>query len=224
MSDILLMLRDVLLLFGYLSEKNAFPRPLSPEEEAEYIRRKADGDGEAAKKLVEHNLRLVAHIAKKYKNTEQDIDDLISVGAIGLIKAVNTYDSRKGALSSFAARCIENEIRMTLRAEKKYKKEVSLTEPVGRDKEGNEMTYLDILSSGQDGIADTVFMRQQLQRLAGLLGSMLTLREHTVIVMRYGLLGDGPLTQREVAERLGISRSYVSRIEKKALSKLRRKL
>lgn len=224
MLDLLYFLRDVVLLLGYLSEKNSFPPPLSPEEEAEYTARKSAGDAEAAQKLVEHNLRLVAHIAKKYKNTDKDMDDLISIGAIGLIKAVNMYDAKKGALSSFAARCIENEIRMTLRSDKKFRREVSLTEPVGYDKEGNEMTYLDILAAEQDDIADTVFMQEQARKLSSLIGGVLTRREHMIISLRYGLLGDKPLTQREVAEMMGISRSYVSRIEKKAIAKLEKKL
>ena len=177
---------------------------------------------EAKKILIERNLRLVAHIAKKYQNVDEDMEDLISIGTIGLIKAVTTFDAGKGSrLATYAARCIDNELLMMLRAKKKTSKEVSLYEPIGTDKEGNEISLLDIIEQEQTDIVEQMETRAHIGRLSGMIETLLTEREKEIICMRYGLLGKEEITQREIGKSLGISRSYVSRIEKKALQKLK---
>lgn len=219
----LLLANPLVLLSSYVSMGNSFPKPLSEEEEERYLAAYEEtGDIEAKNKLIEHNLRLVAHIVKKYSNTGKDPDDLISIGTIGLIKSVNTYNRSKGVrLATYAARCIENELLMHLRTTKKNKVEVSLNEPVGIDKEGNEISFNDVLGTDPDSILDDVETRMRVKKLYRILRDNLKERERLVITMRYGL-GDEPCkTQREVAKILHISRSYVSRIEKKAVEKLR---
>lgn len=209
-----------------------FQQPLSGPEERRYLEELKGEDPAAAKEakrvLIEHNLRLVAHIAKKYQNADEDMEDLISVGTIGLIKAIDSYDPDKGSkLVTYASRCIDNELLMLMRGRKKIAKEVSLYEPIGMDKEGNEISFLDICVYGKDDIAKQDFARQLelnyvLGRLTGVIGEVLTDREREIIIQRYGLSGCQEMTQREIGKRLGISRSYVSRIEKRALEKLRR--
>lgn len=199
-----------------------FKQPLSKEEELYYLIRSKNGDLEARNTLVEYNLRLVAHIIKKYNNFERDIDDLISIGTIGLIKAINTYDIDKGnRLVTYASRCIENELLMMLRQERKCSREFSLYEPIGTDKEGNEINLLDIVESEGTDIAEHVILKDNVRQLYSFLNNQLSKRELKVLILRYGLYGYPPLTQREVAKQMNISRSYVSRIEKKALSKLK---
>lgn len=203
-----------------------FQQPLSGEEEAYHIRLLREGTDEekehAKNILVERNLRLVAHIAKKYQSCEEDMEDLISIGTIGLIKAINTYNMEKGIrLATYAVRCIDNELLMMLRAKKKTSREVSLYEPIGTDKEGNEIVLLDITVDEQPDIVEQMEKNKHLSRLEDLCIRLLDDREREIICRRYGILGYKEQTQRELGDSLGISRSYVSRIEKKALLKLR---
>lgn len=171
--------------------------------------------------MVERNLRLVAHIAKKYQNVDEDMEDLISIGTIGLIKAIDSFDAGKGKLSTYASRCIDNELLMLLRAKKKTSREVSLYEPIGTDREGNEISLLDVIEQDQVDVIDRMEVEDKLHRLKGLITDRLSDREQEIILMRYGLLSGQEITQREIGHRLGISRSYVSRIEKRALEKLK---
>ena len=215
---------QIFFLLSYISSSNSFPKPMSIAEERDAIKRMENGDMLAREELIEKNLRLVAHISKKYQSTTIDSDDLVSIGTIGLIKAVNTFDSDKGIrLATYAARCIENEILMVLRSGKKSQNDVSIEEPVGVDKEGNEISLMDIISSDDD-VAETVSLKMQIARLYELIDTELSEREKKVICMRYGLNNTRAMPQRELADILGISRSYVSRIEKKAISKLANKL
>ncbi len=203
-----------------------FMEPLSCEEEEYYLRCFKDGDQKAKDILVEHNLRLVAYVVKKYVNQEKNrtLDELISVGTIGLMKAVTSFDEKKGKLSTYAAKCIDNELLMLLRGDKKTTKEVSLYEPIGADGDGNEISLYDVIESDERLIDVQCELNDDVEKLKVLIESVLSKREGEIIVRRYGLYGHRELTQREVAKRLGISRSYVSRIEKKALDKLRRGL
>ena len=220
---ILFFLKDALFLLGYLARGSAFPKPLTREEEAELLRRMGEGDGEAREKLIEHNLRLAAHIARKYTVPGYDADDLVSIGTVGLIKGVNTFKAGTGTqLSTYCARCIENEILMCLRASQKRRGDVSLQEPIGVDTEGNEITLIDVLGTDGGEVHGEVERRVSLQSVRELVNTCLKGRERTVIEMRYGLLDGNAHAQQEVAKRLGISRSYVSRIEKKAMDELRR--
>ena len=213
--------KPFLMLSGYISSTNSFPKPLTKEEEECCLKLYAKGDEKARNILIEKNLRLVAHIVKKYHNTGKDVDDLISIGTIGLIKAISTFDINKGTrLATYAARCIENEILMTIRSNKKSKAEVSLQEPIGIDKEGNEISLLDILGTEVDDILDEVHLKLQVRRLYQAINKVLKDREKIIIELRYGLIDGGCKTQREIASMLGISRSYVSRIEKRAIDKL----
>ena len=181
-----------------------------------------DGDETAKEKLIEHNLRLVAHIVKKYNSQDRDLDDLISIGTIGLIKAVNTFDEKKGGrLVPYAARCIENALRMMLRQEKKLLREVSLYEPIGTDQEGNHISLLDIICTDEAAMIEQFIHRHYLGQLGGMVDRLSDPREKEIIIKRYGLMGGEPRTQKEVATELGISRSYVSRIKKRALQKLK---
>ena len=205
----------------HLSGKGSFPKPLSPEEESQCLERLLRGDLRARSELIEHNLRLVAHIAKKYASSGVENDDLVSIGSIGLIKAVNTFRPEAGKLTAYASRCIENEILMHLRANRKNRGNVSLADPVGTDKEGNEIRLLDLLGTDADVVPDAAETSIESARALRRLGSVLTERERLVVEMRYGLRDGEPRQQRDVARCLGISRSYVSRIEKKALEKLR---
>lgn len=200
-----------------------FLKPLTVEEEKFYLQRYQGGDLEAKNVLIERNLRLVAHVVKKYQGIDEDLDDLISIGTVGLIKAIQTFDSNKAnRLSTYAARCIDNELLMMLRSRKKTSKEVSLYEPIGTDKEGNEIHLLDIIENEPVDVVDTYTFKEDVKKLYELIESVLTPREYEVVKLRYGLFGEEEFTQREIAKRLNISRSYVSRIEKNALLKLRR--
>jgi len=202
-----------------------FQKPLNAGEEAEYIRLLTQGSVQEAKRakevLILRNLRLVAHVAKKYQNVDEDPEDLISVGCIGLIKAIDSFDAGKGRLATYACRCIDNELLMMLRSKKKTSKEVSLYEPIGQDKEGNEIHLLDIIEQQLPDVVDSMDYAENLKKLLTLIEKCLNDREKEIIYLRYGLRGNRELTQHEVGERLGISRSYVSRIEKRALLKLR---
>lgn len=199
----------------------SFPKPLSQKEERLYLEKMKSGDNEARNKLIEHNLRLVAHIIKKYYGTKCEQDDLVSIGTIGLIKAINTFDpDKKIRLSSYASRCIENEILMHLRAVKKTERDISLNETIDTDKDGNPLTLMDIMSI-DDNILDNLDMKLNSKKLGQYINEELSGREKTVIILRYGLNGKKPMTQKEVAGMLNISRSYVSRIETKALKILR---
>lgn len=210
-----------LFLISYVSGQNNFPKPLSPTEEKKYLELASKGDKDAKDILVERNLRLVAHIAKKYNQVAGcDDEDLISIGTIGLIKAINSFNYEKQArLATYAARCIENEILMTVRAGKKLKQEVSLNECLGHDTDGNEVTFMDILPADDEEIADRVGTDLDIKKLAGFMEKCLSPREQEIIIKRFGL-GKRAYTQQEIARKLNISRSYVSRIEKKALKAL----
>ena len=207
----------------HVCKGSSFPKPLTKQEEIEYLQKVKEGDIKARNKLVEHNLRLVAHIIKKYYATQTDHDDLVSIGTIGLIKAINTFDCEKNIkLSSYASRCIENEILMYFRNTKKSAQDVSLSETIDTDKDGNPLTLIDVLSFDVD-FDEELDLKVKSEKLSSYIKSVLDEREQKIIVLRYGLTGNKPLTQREVADKLNISRSYVSRIEKKALMLLRRK-
>ncbi|AIQ22624.1 MULTISPECIES: RNA polymerase sporulation sigma factor SigK [Paenibacillus] len=220
LSTIALLIKELTLLVSYV-RNNAFPQPLSEQEESKYLGMMAEGDAKARNLLIEHNLRLVAHIVKKFDNTGEDMEDLISIGTIGLIKAIESYRPNKGTkLATFAARCIENEILMHLRSLKKTRKDVSLHDPIGTDKEGNEITLIDILGSEADDVIKEVDLKIEKSKIYRNL-DILDDREKEVVVGRFGLdTGGEERTQREIAKELGISRSYVSRIEKRALMKL----
>ena len=204
----------------------SFEKPLTPEEELKYLTKFKEEQDEYAKEvLIERNMRLVAHIAKKYNNSNEDQDDLISIGTIGLIKAIETYNIDKGTrLATYASRCIENEILMNIRTNKKNKVQVSLQDPIGTDKEGNEISLIDVLGTDIDYILDQVELNVQISKLYEKVDKILTKREKEIVLLRYGLTTCGYKTQREIAEKLEISRSYVSRIEKRALKKLQRDL
>lgn len=220
-GGLLFLARYVFLLVSHVSGSSSFPRPLDPEEEEYHLRRYAEGSENSKNILIEHNLRLVAHIVKKYNNVVKDVDDLISIGTIGLIKAIATFDPSKNTrLATYAARCIENEILMSIRADKKMKGEVSLYEPIGVDKEGNDISLMDILGTDPDMIINEVELKIQARNLYNMMKKVLKKREQVVLEMRNGLFNGKNKTQREIAQMLGISRSYVSRIEKRAISKL----
>lgn len=198
-----------------------FPKPLNAAEEKQYLEQLKQGNQAAKDILIERNMRLVAHIIKKYAFTDKEMDDLLSIGTIGLIKAVNTFDAGRGIkLSSYAAKCIDNEILMLLRSEKKRNKEVSLYEPIGTDKEGNEINLMDVIEADEKEVPDIIAQKEDVRRLYSALDECLKEKEKTVICLRYGLFGGKEYTQREIGAQLGISRSYVSRIEKGALFKL----
>lgn len=212
------LVRDITLVTGYVNQ--SFPQPLTKEEEQLYFERWNNGDREAYHVLIEHNLRLVAHVAKKFDSCGIDHDDLISIGTVGLIKAVETYQPTKGTkFATYAARCIQNEILMQIRTLKKTRKDVSLYSPIGMDKEGNEITIGDLLKSETDNTEEQVSQRLEIRNMLKLL-NVLDERERKVIEMRFGLNDGNEWTQNEVADQLGISRSYVSRLEKRALLKM----
>ncbi len=200
----------------------AFQNPLSPEEEKYYLERLKSGDMSAKDLLIERNMRLVAHLVKKYNYADRDVEDLISIGTIGLIKAVNTFNGDKGSrLVTYAAKCIDNELLMMLRSEKKRARDTSLYEPLGTDSEGNSISLMDVLESDELDIIEEMELDANIKKLNGLIKDVLTERERQIISLRYGLSDGHEVTQREIAERFGISRSYVSRLEKKALKRLR---
>ncbi|WP_197464684.1 RNA polymerase sporulation sigma factor SigK, partial [Bacillus nakamurai] len=208
------IVKELVFLVSYV-KNNAFPQPLSNSEEKKYLELMAQGDEHARNMLIEHNLRLVAHIVKKFENTGEDAEDLISIGTIGLIKGIESYSAGKGTkLATYAARCIENEILMHLRALKKTKKDVSLHDPIGQDKEGNEISLIDVLKSESEDVIDTIQLNMELEKVKKYI-DILDDREKEVIVGRFGLDLKKEKTQREIAKELGISRSYVSRIEKR---------
>lgn len=216
-----LLFGKIFLFTGMVRGGGTFPKPLSPEDEKKYLALAREGDENAKEILVRHNMRLVAHIVKKYTGAAET-DDLLSVGSIGLIKAINTYRDGKGTqLATYTARCIENEILMLLRSGKKHKNNVSLTDPVGTDKDGNELTLIDLLSEKEDSVFAQVEKSIQREKFVAVLKKILTEREYTILSLRYGLENGVSLAQREVAKKLGISRSYISRIEKRAIEKAR---
>ncbi|WP_291236633.1 RNA polymerase sporulation sigma factor SigK [Frisingicoccus sp.] len=201
----------------------SFPKPLSSKEEDYYLSKYEEGDPKAKNILIERNLRLVAHIVKKYISPGRDTDDLIAIGIIGLVKAVNTFQSGKGSrLGTYAARCIDNELLMMLRTERKLNKEISLYEPIGTDKEGNEISFIDVIEDSSDNILECMLLSERKRKMYKAIDRALNEREKEIICRRYGLRGNREVTQREIGKDMGISRSYVSRIEKKALEKLRR--
>lgn len=221
LESLLALLKNLIIFSSYVTEKSSFPKPLSKEKEKEYLEKSAQGDKEVKEILVKHNLRLVAHIAKKYSNYG-DNDELISIGSIGLIKAIESFKPDKGTqLATYASRCIENEILMTMRTSKKHRSNVSLNEPIGVDKDGNELVIMDMLCDDCSVIED-VENSIMMEKLLRITKAVLDEREYEIIRLRYGLGGCGALTQREVAKKFDISRSYVSRIEKKALEKIKR--
>lgn len=218
------LLCKITFFTGAIGGRNSFPKPLEKEEEDRCLSLARKGDKEAKDKLVRHNMRLVAHIVKKYKGVAET-DDLISVGSIGLIKAINTYESgHSTTLATYTARCIENEILMLIRANKKHKNTLSLSDPVGTDKDGNELTLMDLLFEKEDCVFEKVERSVQREKLLKQIKILLTEREYAVLCLRYALKGGVPLPQREVAKILRISRSYISRIEKRAVERLRLRL
>ena len=225
LTNFLEIISNTVLLSGYISGNNVFPLPLDEEEEKFYLEKLKEGDKEAKEVLIERNLRLVAHIVKKYSFPNKDVDELISIGTVGLIKAIDSFNFSKGTrLATYASRCIENEILMLFRNNKKQKNEVYLQEPIGVDKEGNEICLIDVLSSERDSVIDKVESKLEIKSLYRKMKEVLTKREYNIIIMRYGLDDGRNRTQREIAGLLNISRSYVSRIEKKALKKLKKSL
>ncbi len=204
-----------------------FQKPLSSEEEAYYIQSLKSGEKEEAAKakeiLIERNMRLVAHIARKYIGCGEELEDLISIGTIGLIKAVDTFDISKGRLATYACRCIDNELLMMMRARKKISREVSLYEPIGTDKEGNEISLMDVIEAQQVDVVEQITNRENLKKMFEIMDRCLSSREREILILRYALGGGKEMTQNEVGERMGISRSYVSRIEKKALGKIKKR-
>lgn len=218
------LLGRIVFFTGTIGTKNSFPKPLTKEEEERYLLLSAQGDKSAREILIKHNMRLVAHIVKKYSGAAET-DDLISVGSIGLIKAIDSYKAGHGTtLATYTARCIENEILMLIRANKKHKNTLSLYDPVGVDKDGNELTLMDLLFEKEDCVFEEVERSVQREKLLKQIKSVLSEREYTIICLRYALKGGIPLPQREVANVLKISRSYISRIEKHAVEKLRKTL
>ncbi len=216
------MMQSIIFLISFMSGNNAFPKPLTSSEEKEYIKKMQHGDLDARNKLIEHNLRLVVHIAKKYSAGIRDNEDLISLGTIGLIKGINSFDASKGTrLATYAARCIENEILMLMRANKKSQGDVSLNDPIGTDKEGNQILLMDIIGADEEDVIREIDSKEQIKKLYENINSKLDEREKEIIHLRYGLGNGKEWTQAEVAKVMKISRSYVSRIEKKAIEKLR---
>lgn len=215
------LINSVFVFIGVVAKKNGFPPPLSPSEEKELLARLDKGEPDARNELIERNLRLVAHIAKKYTTTGRSADDLISIGSIGLIKAVNTFDAEKcKTLAGYASRCIENEILMFIRSEKKHASEIPLEQPIGTDRDGNEITLSDILPGEGESMIEGILSASSGRTVRQAVDTHLSAQERKIIRLRYGLDNGIPLTQREVGKLMNISRSYVSRIEKRALIKL----
>lgn len=224
-SGFLSFLQSAIFVFGYIVNNNLFPEPLSAEEEKIYLEKYENGDEEARNILIEKNLRLVAHVAKKYASSNVSNDDLISIGTIGLIKGINSFKTSKGVkLATYVSKCIDNEILMYLRSYKKIASEVYLNEPIGKDKDDNEVTLLEVLENEDRSIEDEIDLKMKVKRLYEKMSKVLKERERKILEMRYGLNGTKPITQHEIAEMLGISRSYVSRIETKAIGKLAKEI
>lgn len=222
--NIFLILSNMLCLILHITDTDAFPKPLSKKEELALLERLSKGDEAARKKLIEHNLRLVAHIVKKYYANYSEQDDLISIGTIGLIKGINSFKCEKGTkLATYCARCIENEILMYFRNNKKISQEISFSEPIDTDSEGNPLTLMDIIAV-DDTIVDDIETKAKLKKLVNLIKNIDNQRDKLIIVKRYGLDGNRPLTQKEIAKILNISRSYVSRIEKRIMEDLKKSL
>ncbi|MFR8104572.1 MAG: RNA polymerase sporulation sigma factor SigK [Clostridia bacterium] len=220
-SGLIAFLQSAILVVGYISNSSLFPEPLTPEEEKQCLERLKKGEEEARNILIERNLRLVAHVCKKYASTNIDQDDLISIGTIGLIKGINSFDSDKGIrLATYVSRCIDNEILMFLRSSKKIKAEVYLNEPIGKDKDDNEIALIDVLENNEKNIEDEIDLKLKVKRLYEKMKEVLKTREKEILELRFGLNGSKPKTQNQIAEMMGISRSYVSRIETKAIGKL----
>lgn len=219
-----LLLGKIFFFTGLIQNKGTFPKPLSREEEKKYLALARSGDAQAKEILIKHNMRLVAHVVKKYTGAAET-DDLLSVGSIGLIKAINTFQDGKGTqLATYTARCIENEILMLLRSGKKHKNNVSLSDPVGVDKDGNELTLIDLLAEKEESVFAQVEKSIQREKFVAYLKKFLNEREFVILSLRYGLEDGTAMPQREVAKKLGISRSYISRIEKRAIEKARENL
>lgn len=217
----LVFLQTSVFVLGYISNNNLFPEPLSKEEEKIYLERLSKGDEEAKNILIERNLRLVAHVCKKYSNTNIDLEDLISIGTIGLIKGINSFKLEKGArLSTYISRCIDNEILMYLRTIKKTGAEVFLEDTIGKDKDDNTVTLKEVLENNERNIEEEVDLKLKIKKLYEKIKEVLKDREKTIIELRFGLNGKKPKTQKQIAKMMGISRSYVSRIETKAIGKL----
>lgn len=217
--------KSAVFVVGYIQSNTLFPEPLNSEEEKVYLERLQSGDEEARNVLIERNLRLVAHISKKYATSNVDQDDLISIGTIGLIKAINSFDISKNIkLATYAARCIDNEILMFLRASKKLRSEVYLNEPIGKDKDDNEVTLLEVLENDERNIEDEIDLKLKIKQLSSKMIEVLKEREKSILELRFGLGGHKPKTQNEIANMMGISRSYVSRIETKAIRKLAKEI
>ena len=224
-SGFLAFLKTAIFLVGYISSNNLFPEPLSQEEEREYIQRLKEKDEDARNILIERNLRLVAHVCKKYSSCKVDQDDLISIGTIGLIKGINSFEPTKNVkLSTYVSRCIDNEILMHLRSTKKINAEVSLDDPIGKDKDDNTVTLQDVLENNERNIDEEVDLKMKIKKLYEKMKYVLKDREKLIIEMRFGLDGKKPKTQNQIADMMGISRSYVSRIETKAIGKLANEL
>ena len=217
------ILSYIFCLFGYISSNNLFPEPLSKSEEEYYLRKYFEGDKEAKNKLIEHNLRLVAHIAKKYASNEQELEELISIGSIGLIKAINSFSAEKGyKVSTYASKCVENEILMSIRAGKKRKAEVSMNTIIGTDKDGNDMELVETLDTEEKNAIDTIYNKMISNQVIEYINKKLPEREKYIMKLRYGIDGNPAKTQQQIADELGISRSYVSRIETKVQNKLKK--
>ena len=224
-SGFLAFLKTAIFLVGYISSNNLFPEPLSQEEEREYIQKLKEKDEDARNILIERNLRLVAHVCKKYSSCKVDQDDLISIGTIGLIKGINSFEPTKNVkLSTYVSRCIDNEILMHLRSTKKINAEVSLDDPIGKDKDDNTVTLQDVLENNERNIDEEVDLKMKIKKLYEKMKYVLKDREKLIIEMRFGLDGKKPKTQNQIADMMGISRSYVSRIETKAIGKLANEL
>lgn len=218
-------LQSAVCLVGYISNNSLFPEPLNSEDEKKYLELLKNGDEEARNILIEHNLRLVAHISKKYSSTNIDQDDLISIGSIGLIKGINSFDNSKGIkLSTYISRCVENEILMFLRSSKKLNSEVYLEDSIGKDKDDNTVTLQEVLENSDRNIEDEVDLKFKVKQLYEKMKEVLKSRERTILELRFGLGGQKPQTQNEIADSMGISRSYVSRIETKAIGKLAKEI
>ena len=225
LGGFLAFLQSAVFLVGYISNNRLFPEPLSSEDEQKYLELLKNGNEEARNILIEKNLRLVAHVCKKYSSTNIDLDDLISIGTIGLIKGINSFDPSKSVkLSTYVSRCIDNEILMFLRSNKKLGAEVFLEDPIGKDKDDNTVTLQEVLENNEKNIEDEVDLKFKIKKLYQKMKDVLKLREKTILELRFGLDGNKPKTQNEIAKSMGISRSYVSRIETKAIEKLAKEI